>query len=63
MSPLDQIAADVAARITQADSDCADANAAFVAGRFNDYMKLKAAEVMKRLEAAGDHAIANATGS
>jgi len=58
MSPQDPVA-DVAARIKQADNEAFDAAAAFAAGRFEEYWKLQADRTMKRLEEAGEHAIAN----
>lgn len=59
-SPAEQVAADVAARIEQADNEAFDARAAFTAGRFEEYWKAKAAQVLKRVEDAGERAIANA---
>lgn len=56
-------AADVAASIAKADQDAYDAAAAFAAGRFPEYFALKSEQVRKRLEAAGERAIANAGSS
>lgn len=52
-----QLAADVAERIAQADRDALDATTAFAAGRFQDYWDKQAKVVMQRMEADGDAAI------
>lgn len=62
MTP-EQIITDVAARIAQADNEAYDAAAAFQAGRFSEYWQARAEQARKRLEAAGEHAIANAGNS
>ncbi len=61
---LQDLASDVAShavvRIKQADAESADATAAFAAGRFEEYWRARAEQVRKRLEKAGEQAIANA---
>lgn len=56
----EQIAADVAARIRAADQQAEDAAAAFACGRGEDYLRLQAAAIVQKMEAAGDAAIADA---
>ena len=62
MTPPETLASDVADRITQADNESANATAAFAAGRFEEYWKIRADQVMKRVEAAGEQAIADTRG-
>lgn len=63
MTILEQFAADVAERIREADKDAADASAAFVAGRFEEYWAKRAEAIAKRIEEAGNAAIADAANS
>lgn len=66
MTPLEQIAADVAARIAEADEWSRQATAAFAAGReaAQKYWKQMADEAVARIkEAAGEFAAAEPTDS
>jgi hypothetical protein len=57
---LATIAADVAARIAEADQEAGDAAAAFAAGRFSEYWQARAAGIMQRIKEGGENAIARA---